>query len=120
MSRKTTLTSRPPAGRYRDAHGFLRDGPPPRHPWAHYGTELAVVEAYTASERKVRLAHAALNAAGPHVRPQHPPRKGSREWLANYIKPDPDADVRDAQSHLRTASLHVKQEPVPELSLIHI
>ena len=114
MSRKTTLTSRPPAGRYRDAHGFLRDGPPPRHPWAHYGTELAVVEAYTASERKVRLAHAALNASGPHVRPQHPPRKGSREWLQTYIKIPEDADVRDVQSHLRTASLHVKSEPVPE------
>ena len=101
MSRKTTLTSRPPAGRYRDAHGFLRDGPPHRHPWSHYGTELAVVEAYTASERKVRLAHAALNAAGPHVRPQHPPRKGSREWLANYIKPDPDADVLGHCCHFR-------------------
>ena len=111
MSRKTTLTSRPPAGRRRDAHGFLRD--PPKHPWSHYGTELAVVEAYTASERKVRLAHAALNASGPHVRPQHPPRKGSREWLQTYIKIPEDADVRDVQSHLRTASLHVKQEPVP-------
>ena len=114
MSRKTTLTSKPPAGRRRDAYGFLRDQYPHRHPWSHYGTELAVVEAFTKSEGKVRLAHAALNAAGPHVRPQHPPRKGSREWLANYIKPDPDADVRDVQSHLRTASLHVKSEPVPE------
>ena len=115
MSRKTTLTSRPPAGRRRDAHGFLRDGPPHRHPWSHYGTELAVVEAYTASERKVRLAHAALNAAGrAALRPQHPPRKGSREWLQTYIKIPEDADVRDVQSHLRTASLHVKSEPVPE------
>jgi len=118
MSRKTTLTSRPPAGRRRDAHGFLRDGPPHRHPWSHYGTELAVVEAYTASERKVRLAHAALNASGPHVRPQHPPRKGSREWLQTYIKIPEDADVRDVQSHLRTASLHVKSEPVPERPVV--
>ena len=36
-----------------------------------------------------------VECAGPHVRPQHPPRKGSSEWLQTYIKIPEDADVRD-------------------------
>lgn len=115
MSRKTTIATQPPTGRHRDAHGFLRD--PRAHPWAHRGTELAVVEAFTRSERRARLCHAALNACGPHVPPAHKPRPGSRAWLQEYVKPIPpsDADVRDVASHLRTASLHFKKAPVVEV-----
>ena len=89
MSRKTTLTSRPPPAAAASPQ-LPGDGPPLNTP-GPIRTELAVVEAYTASERKVRLAHAL--SAGRPAASAHPPRKG-RGVAPNYIKPE-DADVRD-------------------------